>query len=61
MSKLTSKIAVPIILVGIFAIIVFIAIGYEQLSLGFYIVFLFLIIFVFFFGLAIGQNLSSPC
>ena len=37
MSKLTSRIAVPIILVGVFAIVVFIAIGYEQLEPDFYI------------------------
>lgn len=60
MAKRTTKIAVPIILVGIFAIIVFIAIGYEQLEPGFYIVVLFLVVFVFFFGFAIGQSLTSP-
>jgi len=56
----TTKIAVPIILTGIFAITVFLAINYEQLQPSFYIVIFFLIIFVFFFGLATGQNLSSP-
>ncbi len=60
MSKLTSKIAVPIISVGIFAIVVFIAVGYDKLNLSFYIVILLLAIFVFFFGLAVGQNLASP-
>ena len=60
MSKLTLKIAVPIILTGIFAIVVFIAIGYERLEPSFYFIVFLLVIFVFFFGLAIGQNLSSP-
>lgn len=60
MSKLTTKIAIPIILAGIFAIIVLMSIGYEQSVPGFYIIILLLVIFVFFFGLAIGQNLSSP-
>ena len=58
-SKLTLKIAIPIILVGIFAIIAFISISYQQLPTGFYFVFLFLVIFVFFSGIAIGQNVSS--
>lgn len=60
MSKLTQKIAVPIILVGLFAIAVFVAIDHEQLSWDFYVVFLFFVIYVFFFGIATGQSLSSP-
>ena len=60
MSKLTSKIAIPIILVGVFAIVVFITIGYERLEPSFYIVLFFFTIYVFFFGLATGQNLASP-
>lgn len=60
MSKLTSKIAVPIILVGLFAIAVFMAVDYDQLNISFYIVILFFTIYVFFFGLAIGQSLTSP-
>ena len=59
MTKLTIKIAVPIILAGIFSIIVFIAMDNGQLKPSFYAVVLFLVIFVFFFGLSIGQNLSS--
>jgi HAMP domain-containing protein len=60
MAKLTSKIAVPIILVGIFAIVVFIAINYEQLGADFYITVLCLAVFVFSFGFAIGQSIASP-
>ena len=60
MSKLTQKIAVPIILVGLFAIAVFVAIDHEQLSWDFYVVFLFFVVYVFFFGIATGQSLSSP-
>ncbi len=66
MSKLTLKIATPIILAGIFCILVFIAAGYGQ-SLenfynepGFYIILGFLIVYVFFFGFSTGQSLSSP-
>jgi methyl-accepting chemotaxis protein len=60
MTKVTSKIATPIILAGLFAIIVFIALDYEQLKPSFYIVLSLLFVYVFFFGIAIGQSLSSP-
>jgi len=60
MSKLTSKIAFPIILTGVFVIVVFAALGYEQLAASIYIVILLLAVFIFFFGFFIGQNFSSP-
>jgi len=66
MSKFTTKIAIPVILVGVFAIAVFISLSYEgiveQEGFGWtiYLIILFLLIFVFFFGLAVGQNLASP-
>ncbi|MCX6719560.1 MAG: HAMP domain-containing protein [Candidatus Staskawiczbacteria bacterium] len=60
MSKISSKIAVPIMLVGFFAIAVFIGIDHEKLNPEFYIILGLFIVYVFLFGLAIGQNLSSP-
>ena len=54
MSKLTIKIAIPIILVGIFTVVIFMATGYEQVKPTFFI------IIIFFFGLAIGQNFTLP-
>ena len=60
MSKLTYKIAIPIVLIGVFAIVIFIALNYEQMDSSFYIVFALLVVYVFFFGIATGQNLSSP-
>jgi len=60
MSKLAVKVATPIILAGVFAITIFIALDYERLGLSFFIVLLLLTLFVFFFGFAIGQNFSSP-
>jgi methyl-accepting chemotaxis protein len=60
MSKLTTKIAVPIILAGAFAITIFIALDYDRLGPNFYIVLALLLVYVFFFGLATGQTLSSP-
>ena len=59
MPKLAIKIAIPIILVGIFAIIAFISIDYEQWKPSFYVIISLLVIFVFFSGIAIGQNFSS--
>jgi len=60
MAKRSTKIAIPIVLAGIFTITTFIAIGYEQLDPAFYMVVLFLVIFVFFFGIATGQSINSP-
>ncbi|MEK7080461.1 MAG: HAMP domain-containing protein [Patescibacteria group bacterium] len=60
MAKIISKIAFPIILTGIFAIIVFIALDYSVLNINFYIVFSVFVVYVFFFGFAIGQNFVSP-
>jgi len=60
MPKLTSKIALPIILTGLFAITVFIAINYDKLQNSFYIVLFFLAIYIFSFGFAIGQSFTSP-
>lgn len=60
MAKLTAKIAIPIILVGVFTIVIFIAVSGDQMGPFFYFIVLFLVVYVFFFGLMIGQNLSSP-
>jgi nitrate/nitrite-specific signal transduction histidine kinase len=60
MNKLTSKIAVPIILVGIFAVAIFIALDYQRMDIGFYIVILIFSVYIFSFGFAAGQNITSP-
>jgi len=60
MSKITSKITVPIILVGLFSIIVFMALNYNQLELSFYVILLLLSVYIFSFGFAVGQNFVSP-
>lgn len=66
MAKLTSKIAVPIILAGIFTIAVFVALNYvavldyERFDAGFFTVIFILSICVFAFGFATGQSLVSP-
>ena len=55
MSKLTSKIAIPIILAGIFSISIFIALEYDKLDLTFYVILLLLTLFVFFLVLLQGK------
>jgi len=60
MSSITSKVAVPIVLVGIFVTTIFISLNYESLNLSFYIILMLLSIFVFFFGFSTGQNLAGP-
>jgi methyl-accepting chemotaxis protein len=60
MVKLTLKIALPIILAGLFTIIVLFSLGYGQLNLSFYVIILLLIVYVFFFGLAVGQSIFFP-
>lgn len=59
-SRLSYKISIPIILAGIFVATIFISFNYESLNWSFYVVLLGLVLFVFFFGFAMGQNLASP-
>jgi len=58
MSKIASKISVPIILVGLFAIAVFIAMDYEQLIGDFILFFVFLCL-CFFLRACDCQSLAS--
>jgi nitrogen fixation/metabolism regulation signal transduction histidine kinase len=60
MAKQTTKIAIPIIFVGIFAIIAFVAVKPEKMEPDFYVIMGLLFIFIFFFGIAAGQRFSSP-
>ncbi len=59
-SNLSLKIAVPIIIAGIFIVTVFIALNYERLDINFYVVFTLIIIYIFFFGFAAGQRFAIP-
>ena len=60
MSNILVKIARPIIILGIFLISIFVALDYENLTANFYIIFLLVAIFIFLFGFAVGQRLTSP-
>lgn len=59
-SNLSLKVAIPIIIAGIFIMTVFIAINYERLDANFYIVFALVSAYVFLFGFATGQRFASP-
>ena len=60
MARISYKISIPVILAGFFAIIAFIALDYQRLNAGFYLLLLFIAIYVFFFGFATGQRFASP-
>lgn len=60
MSKLAAKISFPIVLAGVFVLTIFIALDYNRFDPNFYVILILLTLFMFFFGFATGQNLSSP-
>lgn len=60
MSNISFKIAVPIIITGIFIITIFIALNYEKLDKNFYIVFILTAFYIFLFGFATGQKFAIP-
>ena len=59
-SKVSLKVALPIIVAGIFIMAIFIALNYERLDFNFYLIFGLLTIYTFLFGFATGQNISRP-
>ena len=59
-SNISLKIAIPIIITGIFIIAIFIAVNRERLNTGFYIVFVFTAVYIFLFGFATGQKFAMP-
>ncbi len=58
--NVSFKIAVPIIITGIFVVAIFIALNYERLDRNFYIIFALTTIYIFLFGFAIGQKFAIP-
>ena len=59
-SNISLKIAIPIIIAGIFIITIFIALNRERLNTGFYIIFTLTAVYIFLFGFATGQKLAMP-
>lgn len=60
MNKLSLKIAVPVILCGLFAVSIFAALNLTNFEPNFYIVLSLLTFFIFFFGFYAGQAYTSP-
>ena len=60
MPNITSKIALSIILAGLFIVTVFTAMDYNRLDFNFYVVFSAVVVYIFLFGFAVGQNYSLP-
>lgn len=60
MSKISLKIAYPIIITGLFIMVVFVSATYDILDANFYLVLVPLTAFLFLFGFAIGQKFSIP-
>ncbi len=60
MGKFSFKIAFSIIAAGLFIVVSFAALNYENLSLSFHIVSSFIIAFIFLFGFAMGHAHALP-
>jgi len=60
MQSISHRIAYPIIITGLFIIVVFISVFYELIDPNFYIVLIPLTGFLFLFGFAIGQRFALP-
>ncbi len=60
MSSISLKIAYPIIIAGLFIMVAFIALNYQSLSTSLYVIFSLLIVYIFLFGFATGQNFANP-
>ncbi|MBU4274376.1 HAMP domain-containing protein [Patescibacteria group bacterium] len=58
--KILFKVSFPIIIIGIFVMVVFTALNYENLNIEVYAIFALIAVFVFLFGFSIGQKFSSP-
>jgi len=60
-TTLTFRVALPMILAGIFISIIFFAMpGAIQIGPAFFIILFFVCVFIFFYGFSTGQNISFP-
>jgi nitrate/nitrite-specific signal transduction histidine kinase len=60
MTKLTLKIALPIIITGIFIITAVIAIIYDQLNIGLYVIIALLLVYTIFYSIAVSRRVTTP-
>ena len=59
-NKYSLKIALSIIIAGVFVIVAFIGYNYQSLNSSTYVVLYLLIVFIFLFGFTAGQNITMP-
>jgi methyl-accepting chemotaxis protein len=59
-NKYSLKIALSIIVAGVFVIVAFIGYNYQSLTSSAYVVLYLLIVFIFLFGFTAGQNITMP-
>lgn len=60
MAQLTTKIAIPIILASLFAMVILLALNYNNLNTGLLVIIALLLIYIISFSFASGRNLSMP-
>ncbi len=60
MQKFSFKIAFSIILAGLFIVVCFAALNYDNLTTSFYIVSGLVVVFILFFGFAMGSSYAFP-
>jgi len=60
MAKLTFKIALPIIITGIFIITAVIAIIYDQLNVSLYVTIGLLLVYTIFYSMAVSRRVATP-
>lgn len=60
MASLSSKISQSIIISGLFIVVAFVALYYQNPVSGFYFVIAFVVFFIIAFGLAMGQTFARP-
>lgn len=59
-NKYSLKIALSIIVAGVFVITAFVGYNYQSLNRGTYVILYLLVLFIFFFGVAVSQNITLP-
>lgn len=60
MHKFSSKLAISIIIAGLFIVVSFAALDYEDLDSSFYLVSGTIVAFIFLFGFAMGHTYAEP-
>ncbi len=59
-TNIAFKVALPMVLAGMFIVVIFIAFNPQQMDMMFYIFVFLVFIFIFFYGFATGQRVAFP-